>query len=80
MPTTPATLLPGLPYPVANVLAAEIDAGASASANNLGRVFPGPVAIELARQAVAGTGDVPKLVACGINPTLATAIKAAIDA
>jgi hypothetical protein len=78
--TNPASLLPGLPYPTAVVLATEIDA-ATASAPNLCRAgLSYPVAVEIARQCVAGTGEVEKLVQCGIGGVLATAIKAAIDA
>lgn len=78
--TVAATLLPGLSYPQANVLAAQIDAG-TASADTLCQAgFSYPVAVELARQMVVGTGDVQKLVACGMDGALATAIKVAIDA
>jgi hypothetical protein len=80
MSTTPATLLPGLSGPQAIVLAAQIDAGTASAPTLCQAGFPYPVAIEIARQCVAGTGDVAKLVACGINPTLAGAIKTAIDA
>ena len=78
--TVPAALKPSLSGPQATVLAAQIDA-ATASAPTLCQAgFPYPVAVEIARQCVAGTGDVAKLVSCGLNPTLATAIKTAIDA
>lgn len=77
--TAPASLLPGLPYPAANVLAAQIDGTANAAALcQIG--FSYPLATELARQMDAGAGDVAKLVALGMDGVLATAIKTAIDA
>lgn len=78
MTTTPSSLV-GLSGNQATVLAAQIDGTADAA--TLAQVgFPYPQAVELARQAVAGTGDVAKLVAVGVEGRLATAIKAAIDA
>ena len=78
--TVPASLFPGLAYPQAKVLAGEIDAGTANAATICQAGFSYPVAIEIARQCVAGTGDVNQLIASGINPALAAAIKAAIDA
>lgn len=80
MSTTNPASLPGIAYPQAVVLAAQIDA-ATASASTLCQAgFSGPVAVELARQMVAGTGELEKLRACGFSAELATAIKTAIDA
>lgn len=79
MTTAATSLMHGISYPQANVLAAEID-GTPSAANLCQIGFSYPAAIELARQAAAGTGDVNGLIAVGINPTLAAAIKAAIDA
>jgi hypothetical protein len=78
--TNAANLFPGLPGPTARALAIEIDA-ATASADTLCKAgLPYPVAIEIVRQCVAGTGDVNGLIWSGINPDLAAAIKTAIDA
>jgi hypothetical protein len=80
MSTTGAHTLPHLPYPVALILAAQIDA-VTPSADTLCKAgFPYPVATELARQMGVGTATLNDLIACGINPHLAAAIKVAIDA
>jgi hypothetical protein len=79
MATDAKDLFPGLPGPTAVVLAAQIDGTASAD-TLCAAGFSYPVAIELAAQAVGGTGDVRALIALGINPDLAAAIKVAIDA
>lgn len=77
--TDPATLLPGLAYPQAVELARQIDGTADAGA--LSRVgFSGPAAVELARQMVAGVGEVHQLRQCGFDGALCRAIKTAIDA
>jgi hypothetical protein len=78
--TNPAVFSPGgLSYPAASELASQIDG--TPNADKLSAVgFPGPVAVELARQMSAGTGSVSDMLAIGIGPMLATAIKTAIDA
>ena len=77
--TNPAIFSPGgLAYPSATELARQIDG--TADAKLLCQIgFSYPVAVELARQMVVGTGNVAQLVACGLNPALAVAIKGAID-
>ncbi len=78
MPTNASTFTT-LAGPQAIVLAEQIDG--TPNADTLTKIgFAYPVAIELARQAVAGTGDLDKLIALGISPQLAGQIKAAIDA
>lgn len=80
MPTSPSMFSPGgLSGNQARVLAAAIDG--TPNADTLAKAgFPAPQAVELARQAVAGTGDIGKLNAVGVPPLLASLIKAAIDA
>jgi hypothetical protein len=81
MSTTDAAVFTaaGLPYPTATELARQIDGTANADyLVNVG--VAAALAVELARQMTAGTGNVNFLMALGVNPLLATAIKTAIDA
>lgn len=78
--TAPASVCIGIPGPQAIVLAGEIDAATASAATLCQAGFPYPVAVEIARQCVTGTGDIEKLRQCGMSTELATAIKTAIDA
>jgi hypothetical protein len=67
--------------PMAVNLAAQIDAVASSAGILCRGGFPGPIAIELARQMVAGTGNAKILFEfCRFSTSDAAAVAAAISA
>jgi hypothetical protein len=88
MSTTSATDLMsyGMAAEQANALATEIDetdastAGYPSADRLMGMGFPAPLAVELATQITAKTGNATNLRGLGVPPTLAEVIDAAIDA
>lgn len=82
MSTTPpeSLMIPGGFGPQAAFeLAAQID-GTGSAPKLIAFGFSVPLANELVAQMLAGTGIVSNLMALGVPPSVATAIKTAIDA
>ena len=79
MPLNPASLV-ALSYPQSVEIARQINGNGTANADLLSKCgFSGPVAVELARQMVAGVGNVGALHRLGFAASDATALAAGIN-